>query len=53
MMTVDADSTGPVQMVRLIGDTMGDDISDDSNPHGDTSIRAIVFNPLAVEFTSG
>ena len=53
MMTVDADSTGPVHMVRLIGDTMGDDISDDSNPHGDTSIRAIVFNPLTVEFTSG
>lgn len=42
----------PISSVSLIGDTMGDDISTDQNPHGDTSIRAIVFNPVNVRFAT-
>ena len=44
---------GLVRQVRLLGDTMGDDISTDRNPHGDTSIRAIRLRPIQVEFTRG
>ncbi|MEZ5667378.1 MAG: hypothetical protein R3F55_08085 [Alphaproteobacteria bacterium] len=44
---------GPVATVTLLGDTTGDDISTDSNPSGDTSIRAIRFNPIDVSFAPG
>ena len=48
----DIRGNGMVRQVRLLGDTMGDDISDDANPHGDTSIRAIRFRPIRVEFSN-
>lgn len=37
--------------VTFLGDTLGDDISTDANPHGDTSIRRITFDMIDVEFT--
>jgi hypothetical protein len=37
--------------VTYLSDTMGDDISTDNNPHGDTSIRRIRFDDITVEFT--
>ena len=37
--------------VTYLSDTLGDDISTDDNPHGDTSIRRIAFDDLRVEFT--
>ena len=43
---------GVVEAVHMIGDTMGDDISTDLNPHGDTHIRSITFNPVLVEFSA-
>jgi len=42
---------GPVREVTLLGDTAGDDISRDRNPHGDTSIRRISFHEVDVIFT--
>ena len=38
--------------VTYLSDTMGDDISTDNNPHGDTSIRRIRFDDITVEFTN-
>ncbi|MBF9036062.1 hypothetical protein HKCCE2091_17585 [Rhodobacterales bacterium HKCCE2091] len=35
--------------ITYLGDTAGDDISTDDNPHGDTSIREIRFRPITVE----
>ena len=49
----DVPGRGLVRQVRLLGDTMGDDISTDQNPHGDTSIRSIRFRPIRVEFSRG
>ena len=40
-----------VNQITYLGDTMGDDISTDDNPHGDTSIRRITFHDIRVEFT--
>jgi len=48
---VTVNGNGPVRDIRLLGDTLGDDISTDNNPHGDTSIRRIRFNPVNVIFT--
>lgn len=46
--------TGPVGTfvtnVTYLGDTAGDDISDDGNPHGDTSIRGIQLGQVTVDF---
>lgn len=50
VMNVTPDNPGPVSTIRLLGDTSGDDISTDSNPSGDTSIRAILFNQIDVTF---
>lgn len=44
---------GLVRLVRLMGDTNGDDISTDQNPHGDTAIYHIQFRPIRVEFSRG
>ena len=44
---------GMVRQVRVLGDTSGDDISTDANPHGDTSIRAIRFRPIQVQLSRG
>ena len=49
---VNVAGNGPVRDVRLLGDTAGDDISTDNNPHGDTSIRRIRFNTIDVTFTN-
>ncbi len=43
---------GYLNAVTYLSDTMGDDISTDQNPHGDTSIRNISFDPILVEFSS-
>lgn len=43
---------GYLPTVTYLGDTTGDDISTDQNPHGDTSIRNISFDPIQVEFSS-
>ncbi|MBF9031912.1 hypothetical protein HKCCE3408_16045 [Rhodobacterales bacterium HKCCE3408] len=40
---------GYIRDITYLGDTMGDDISSDNNPHGDTSIRTIRFHPITVE----
>ena len=40
---------GFINQITYLGDTMGDDISTDQNPHGDTSIRRITFNPITIE----
>lgn len=40
---------GFLNAVYAVGDTTGDDISTDSNPHGDTSIRYIDFGRLRVD----
>ena len=50
IVTVVPQAPGPVLEVTLLGDTSGDDISTDDNPHGDTSIRAIRFRPIDVTF---
>jgi hypothetical protein len=42
---------GLIRDIRLLGDTAGDDISTDNNPHGDTSIRRIRYNTIDVTFT--
>ena len=41
-----------LNQVTFLGDTTGDDISSDQNPHGDTSIRRITFDPIPVEFST-
>lgn len=43
---------GYLSTVTYLGDTTGDDISTDQNPHGDTSIRNISFDPIQVEVSS-
>lgn len=40
---------GFIQSVTYLGDTLGDDISTDTDPHGDTSVRRIRFAPITVE----
>lgn len=50
VVTVVPQNPGPVANMTLLGDTNGDDISTDSNPHGDTSLRAVRFNPIDVTF---
>lgn len=40
---------GFVDYVDVIGDTTGDDISTDDNPHGDTSIRYIKLGNVLVD----
>lgn len=50
IVTLPPQNPGPVSSITLLGDTSGDDISTDNNPHGDTSIRAIRFNPIDVTF---
>ena len=40
---------GFVDYVDVIGDTTGDDISTDDNPHGDTSIRYIKLGNVMVD----
>lgn len=50
IVTVPVTTGGPVRDIRLLGDTAGDDISTDTNPHGDTSIRRIRFNRIDVTF---
>ncbi len=37
-----------IASIDVLGDTSGDDISDDANPHGDTSVRRIDFNDIRV-----
>lgn len=39
---------GPVALFAIVGDTGGDDISDDDDPKDDTRIQAIAFRPLRV-----
>lgn len=51
IVTVRGRPGGLIRDIRLLGDTIGDDISTDSNPHGDTSIRRIRFNTIDVTFT--
>ena len=51
IVTVRGPDGGLVRDIRLLGDTAGDDISTDANPHGDTSIRRIRFNEIDVTFT--
>ena len=50
LVTVVPRDPGPIVDVTLHGDTSGDDISTDDDPHGDTSIRAIRFRPIDVTF---
>ncbi len=45
------DLPGYLNSVVYLSDTLGDDISTDQNPHGDTSIRNISFDPIVVEFS--
>ena len=40
---------GFVEYVDVMGDTSGDDISTDNNPHGDTSIRYIKLGNIQVD----
>lgn len=42
------DAEFPIREIMLVGDTGGDDISDDSDPHDDTRIR-VVFDEFEVE----
>ncbi|MBF9036061.1 hypothetical protein HKCCE2091_17580 [Rhodobacterales bacterium HKCCE2091] len=49
IMTITAGPGTYLSEVTFLGDTAGDDISDDGNPHGDTSIRAIRFHPVTIE----
>lgn len=42
---------GIIDTVRMIGDTMGDDISTDQDPHGDTAIHSISFRPVLVTWS--
>ncbi|MEX0955477.1 MAG: hypothetical protein WDZ83_09725 [Rhizobiaceae bacterium] len=51
IVTVRGRDGGLIRDIRLLGDTAGDDISTDNNPHGDTSIRRIRFNTVDVTFT--
>ncbi|MEO0971163.1 MAG: hypothetical protein AAFX80_23340 [Cyanobacteria bacterium J06639_18] len=44
------DRTELVKLFGIVGDTGGDDISDDNNPKDDTRIVGIEFNPVRVEF---
>lgn len=39
--------------VTYLADTLGDDISTDRDPHGDTSIRQIVLRDVQVDWTPG
>ncbi len=41
---------GPVSIFAIVGDTGGDDISDDNNPKDDTRIQAIKFNKIRVQY---
>ena len=50
--TVVSETPGPVRDITLLGDTTGDDISTDDDPHGDTSIRRIRFNQIDVTMGS-
>ncbi len=52
MILTQRDLPGYLSTVTYLGDTTGDDISTDNNPHGDTSIRNISFDPLPVEFST-
>lgn len=40
---------GPVALFAIVGDTGGDDISNDDNPKDDTRIQSIAFKPLRVK----
>lgn len=42
-------SSGPVAIMSIVGDTGGDDISDDANGKDDTRIEAITFREIRVE----
>ena len=42
-----------LNFMEVIGDTGGDDVSEDTDCHCDTRIHAIEFNGLAVEFETG
>ncbi|MEO1138902.1 MAG: hypothetical protein AAFW87_05540 [Pseudomonadota bacterium] len=46
-----SDLPGYLNAVTYLSDTLGDDISTDQNPHGDTSIRNISFDAITVEFS--
>ncbi|MFN3207810.1 MAG: hypothetical protein ACE369_02185 [Roseovarius sp.] len=52
MILTQRDLPGYLASVTYLGDTTGDDISTDPNPHGDTSIRNISFDPIRVEFSN-
>lgn len=52
IVTVVPQNPGPVADMTLLGDTAGDDISADNDPYGDTSLRAVRFNPIDVTFAS-
>lgn len=41
-------SSGPVALLSIVGDTGGDDISDDANGKDDTRIEAITFKKIKV-----
>ncbi len=45
------DLPGFLRDVTYLSDTTGDDISTDNDPHGDTSIRRIRFDPVEVIFS--
>lgn len=51
LVSLNIDAPYAVRLVRMIGDTHGDDISTDNNAHGDTSLRGIYFRPVLVTFT--
>jgi len=42
-------SSGPVALMSIVGDTGGDDISDDANGKDDTRIEAITFKEIKVQ----
>ena len=41
---------GPVSMISVVGDTGGDDISDDVNPKDDARVIGIWFDPIRVAY---
>lgn len=51
IVTVRGPAGSLIRDIDLLGDTAGDDISTDNNPHGDTSIRRIRFYTIDVTFT--
>ena len=50
---VPSDTGGPVESFWVVGDTGGDDISDDRNGKDDTRIVGITFRPIVIQYESG